>query len=154
MHKAQTENSREYLRPEKGGVVEIRLHLALKFVYVTFGTSKVGCCGCMSLEMLWSAYSCCSRNQKHVVYCIKGTLSCNFDFRKKCIWLMSQFGRKKEMRTVKLLKSQWGDEVNVVAEVCSFCTTSYTKLSCKKDLSFVFWVLRGPTNSVVFAYYP
>lgn len=133
MHTVQTGNSREYPRPEKGGVVEIKLHLALKFVYITLEPPEVGCCGCMSLETLWSAYSCCSRNQKHVVYSFKGILSCNFDFRKKCLWLNSQFGRKKEMQTVKLLQSQWGNEVNVVAEVCSFCSTSNTKMSCKKD---------------------
>lgn len=45
MHTAQTENSREYPGPEKGGVVEIRLHLALKFVYITLEPQKLAAVG-------------------------------------------------------------------------------------------------------------
>lgn len=41
MHTAQTENSKEYPRPEKGGVVKIRLHMALKFVYNTLEPQKL-----------------------------------------------------------------------------------------------------------------
>lgn len=40
-----TVNSRDFPRPKKGGVVEIKLHLAMKFVFITLEPQKFAAVG-------------------------------------------------------------------------------------------------------------